>query len=436
MARPRSAATSSTPSSKKGPERGAFAVGPGPIVIVGGGPAGLATALFLAAEAPALAPRIVVLERERYPRDKPCAGAIGARADKALWSIGLHVDVPSARIDGIEVRTSSGVVAATLPGAGRVVRRTEFDHALAQAARTRGIEVRDGVRVLSLEPGAHDVRLGTSEGALRAAVVVGADGVTGICRRALGVIETPHRAQAIEVDTEPVPGDPPTGVVRFDLSRRDLPGYTWDFPTIVSGRALVSRGVYYLKTSNPRHPVEIDAVLSTELGLRGLDLDRYEKRRYAERGFQGFHPSTAVGRERVLLVGEAAGIDPVTGEGIAQAVQYGHVAGSYLARKFRERDSDFSDWPRAVRHSSVGRDLLVRSALLRLAYGGPRSSVERFLAETPELLHLGFSHFAGRRYAKGAVLSVLRRTLGAHAAKGGIFPVNHGLSTTREAGLP
>src|SRR5689334_21755676 len=101
------------------------------VLVVGGGPAGIATALFLAHAAPGLTDRILVLEKERYPREKFCAGAVGARADRLLASIGVTVDVPSAPINGIAFRAMGKTVAVREPGAGRVVRRIEFDDALA-----------------------------------------------------------------------------------------------------------------------------------------------------------------------------------------------------------------------------------------------------------------------------------------------------------------
>ena len=64
------------------------------LAIVGGGPAGVSTALFLAAADPSRIGRVVVLEKETYPRDKICAGAIGKRAENALAEIGVHVEVP------------------------------------------------------------------------------------------------------------------------------------------------------------------------------------------------------------------------------------------------------------------------------------------------------------------------------------------------------
>ena len=64
------------------------------VAIVGGGPAGISAALFLSHAAPELTDRIVVLEKEHYPREKYCAGGVGARADKLLGSIGVPVDVP------------------------------------------------------------------------------------------------------------------------------------------------------------------------------------------------------------------------------------------------------------------------------------------------------------------------------------------------------
>jgi flavin-dependent dehydrogenase len=397
------------------------------IVIVGGGPAGLATALFLAARSSALTDRIVVLERERYPREKTCAGAIGARADRALWSIGVAVDVPSAPIDALALRTAGRTVVVTKAGAGRVVRRVEFDHALARVAQSRGIAVRDGVRVLSVDARDDGVTVRTSEGDISADAVVGADGVAGIVRRALGFAETTHRAQALEIDTERVSSDLDPNVVLFDLSRPDLPGYYWDFPTVVDGRSLVSRGVYYLKTQDPKQPLEIETVLAAELSRRGLDPSRYPRKRYAERGF---HVRGAVARGRILLVGEAAGIDPVTGEGIAQAIQYGAAAGSYLSRKLSDRDVEFGDWSRAIRNASIGRDLGVRAAAVNLAYGRHRPMVERFVVETPELLEIGLAHFAGRRYPKRAALSVALGALGLVAATARGFLGGDGLSTS------
>jgi flavin-dependent dehydrogenase len=395
------------------------------IAIVGGGPAGLATALFLAAASPTLTERIVVLEKERYPREKLCAGAIGGRADRLLSSIGVVVDVPSAPIDGLEVRAMGHTVGVRAAGAGRVVRRVEYDDALACQARGRGIAVRDGVRVLSVH--AHDggVTVRTSEGDLEADAVVGAEGVGGVVRRMLGFGETIYRAQALEVDTERVSSDVAENVIRFDLSRRDLPGYVWDFPTLVDGELLVCRGVYYLKSLGSRRPLEIETVLAAELSKRGLDPSRYRRKRYAERGF---HARGDVARGRALLVGEAAGIDPVTGEGIAQAIQYGAAAGAYLARKFADRDVDFGDWSTEIQKTSIGRDLGVRSKLVQLAYGRHRPAVERFLMETPEVLDVGLAHFAGRRYPKRAVGHALVRAL--TAVGRGILPIGDRLSTT------
>jgi flavin-dependent dehydrogenase len=372
-------------------------------IVVGGGPAGISTALFLSHGAPELTDRILVLEKERYPREKFCAGAVGARAEALLATIGVSLDVPSVAISGLAVRAMGETRIVREPGAGRVVRRIEFDDALARAARARGIEVRDGLAAKDVCVDRDGVTVRTDHGDFRAEAVVGADGVRGFVRRALGIGGTAHVAQAIEVDTEPVPSDLEREVLLFDLSHRDLAGYYWDFPTVVDGRALVCRGVYYLK-SRRGPPIEIEDVLARELRARGLELSSYKKKRYAERGFD---PAAVVARPRALLVGEASGIDAVTGEGIAQAIQYGALAGSYLSEKLRRGSFAFDDWPVRIRSSSVGRDLSTRLRALDLAYGPRRPSIERFLLDTPEFVQVGLQHFAGHPWSKSAALRAL-----------------------------
>lgn len=384
------------------------------VLIVGGGPAGISTALFLAHAAPELIDRIVVFEKERYPREKFCAGAVGARADRLLASIGVTVDVPSAPIGGIAFRALGETISVRESDAGRVVRRIEFDHALAAHATRRGICVRDGVKVKEIRFGNHGVQVESSAGSLDADVVVGADGVGSIVRKALGFANTPYLAQAIEVDTPPVDADVARDLILFDVSNRGLSGYYWDFPTVVRGEPLICRGVYYLSRGADGPRVEIRDILAEELRARGLDLENFRKKRYAERGF---HRSAPLAARRTLLVGEAAGIDPVTGEGIAQAIQYGAVAGQYLARKIAESDYAFADWASHVRRTKVGRDLMVREAAFPLFYGPRRPNVERFLLDCPDFIRLGLQHFSGKPWSPTAVargtLRALKATAGA-----------------------
>lgn len=401
------------------PRRPAFVL-PSPrldldLAIVGGGPAGIATALFLAAAAPRLRDRIAVFERERYPREKICAGALGLRADRLLAEIGVRVDVPSVAVRGFSVATSRGALAATEPHAiGRVVRRVELDHAFAQVARARGIAVHDGAaaRALSIDRGG--VRLDTTIGEVRARAVVGADGVGSFVRRALGFPRGAWQAQVVECDTRACASDRGRDLLHFDLTDPALLGYAWDFPTVVGGEPLVCRGLYELRLA-PFAQREATAALP-DLGERLLArVDRLGAprpariKRFAERGLSLHEPCA---RPRALLVGEAAGIDPALGEGIAQAIFYGALAGPYLARRLDGDDLAFADFPRLLARSRLGVDLRARARYAPLIYGPTRAIAERWLASSRDLAVLGARYFAGERVPR-------RRVLGAALSFGG-----------------
>jgi menaquinone-9 beta-reductase len=348
------------------------------VTIVGGGPAGLSTALFLVHTAPHLVARIIVLEKATYPREKICAGGIGSRGDTLLASIGVVVDVPSAPVTRLSMYSAAGGAAAEVPSLGRVVRRVEFDHALARMARARGIQVVEGVKVETLERNADGVHLETSIGSIQSRVVIGADGVTGITRKALGLSASKYRAQVIELDTEAVASDPPRSTLHFDFFSPDFTGYAWDFPTVVDGKPLVCRGVYHLKM--PGQTEDIQRVLAQRLAERGLDIDRYRNKRFAECGFE---PHCSYGAPHILLVGEAAGIDAFSGEGIAQALEYGAFAGRYVAEKLAADDLSFSDWQKRLAYSPVGIDLANREWWMRIYFGRQRRFIERYMASHP-----------------------------------------------------
>jgi len=367
------------------------------LVIVGGGPAGLSTALPLQAVAPKLAERTIVLEAERYPREKICAGGLGMRGLAALERLGITLDVPMVPLDAVAVRLASQTIVTRVAGCGVVVRRVEFDHALAKAALARGIAVRDGTPVTGIELHDDHVIVTTPTETYRAKAVVGADGVGGIVRRAAGFARHELRAQVCELDTEASPLDLPRDTVVFDFAMRDLAGYTWDFPTLVAGEPLVCRGAYAIHTLAHDPP---RARLETYLAERGLDIARYRVKQYAERGFS---PGAAIARPRVLLVGEAAGIDIATGEGIAQAIEFGATAGPYLARAFERDDLGFASWRRYVARHHIGWQMWIRHLCYRWFYGDRRDTVERIMPKLPQLFRVGVEDFAGLPISKLAL---------------------------------
>jgi flavin-dependent dehydrogenase len=366
------------------------------VVIVGGGPAGISTALHLQAAAPAA--RMIVLEKETYPREKICAGGIGARAFRILERLGVEVTCPMVRLDAVAMRVHGETVVVRQPECGAVVRRIEFDHALAKVAIARGIEVRDATEVTRIAVADDGVTIETPGDTFRARAVIGADGVGGIVRRHAGFPRGELRAQVVELDTEAVAVDQPRDTVVFDFDTTDLRGYAWDFPTQVNGEPLVCRGVYVIRNLGADEP---KTRIAAYLAARGLDLASYRLKQFAERGFE---PGADIARPRVLLVGEAAGIDIATGEGIGQAIEYGSVAGPYLARALAGDDFAFTTWRRTVERHHLGWQLAIRHGCYRAFYGRRRPTIERLMPRLTKLFQVGVEDFAGVPLSKLALM--------------------------------
>jgi geranylgeranyl reductase family protein len=327
------------------------------LIVIGGGPAGASCA----ARAAELGLDVVLFERARHPRRKPCAAGLSVRArafiDRLPDDI-IHVKAASAEVvlsDDVAIMWSGSVPAVA------TTTRPELDEYLVNTARRAGARIVEGAsgRLLSAEGGA----VVDADG-LRwtAPWAVAADGVLGASRRALGLPE-PVVALAAYVD---VPrSDDPDGVLLnsavFDLRVGRL-GYGWIFPK----RDSLSVGVYSRCLSAP--------VLRETLSFF---VDREGLARAGLRGPFVFPVPRSVGpcgRRRVLLAGDAAGLaDPVTGEGIPHAVESGRVAAECVEEALAGPTDALAAYRRRLAREVVPAVNELR-LFARLVYGvGPRT---------------------------------------------------------------
>src|ERR1051325_11473460 len=152
-------------------------------IVVGAGPAG-STAAFRLSRAGA---RVLLLDRERFPRDKPCGGGLTSRAVRQLpvpidpvvedtvhrFRLGFRYGRPFER-------ASEGPLVL-------MTQRRRLDAHLAEQAAAAGSDFRDGVRATALEVGEDSATVRFDGSGATAPVVIGADGVNGIAARALGL---------------------------------------------------------------------------------------------------------------------------------------------------------------------------------------------------------------------------------------------------------
>ena len=198
----------------------------------------------------------------------------------------------------------------------------------------------------------------------RARVVIGADGAGSLVRRSLVGPAAGERFVALGVLTpwqDRPDGDANTAVLDFRPVARGLRGYAWDFPALRAGERRMNRGL-----GGTRWPAGVSArqLFAETLKTRGIDPRRC---RFDGGSAPLYDPESPQSAERVLLTGDAVGVDPWFGEGISVAIGTGILAAHAATGALAAERFDFADYGERVRESAVGWQLC-RNRLLADAF--------------------------------------------------------------------
>jgi flavin-dependent dehydrogenase len=349
------------------------------VLVVGGGPAGTSTAVALAREGV----DVVLVDRARFPRPKPCAEYLSPEASRILDAMGALATVEStgaAQLSGVLVRAPNG---ETIRGEfiaghqytpyrkrGLSVRREVLDKVLIDSARHAGVDVREGSRVNALarrSGSGYDVSM-ISDGApvsVGARLVIGADGLHSVIANRLGLTGSARwpRRLALVSHYERVAGL--TDLAEMHVERDGFVGIA-DVGHGLTTVALVVPASRAREVAGHK-----EAFLTAWLAAKPHLAGRFARATRVS-PVQATGPFASQARRAwshdALLVGDAADFfDPFTGEGIFAALHGGELAAATALNVLRSRDSDRS---RAL--AAYDRDR-------RRAFGG-KWIVERVIA--------------------------------------------------------
>jgi geranylgeranyl reductase family protein len=367
-------------------------------IVIGAGPAGATAAYHLAR----LGRNVLLLEKTRLPRVKPCGGGVSPQV--AQW---LPFDLsPAISAKVTRLRFTWGMdspVEADLDTRQPLwmVRRERFDQLLVDQAVAQGGELREASHVTGLRwQGDHWI-VDTSQDACHGRILIAADGALGRTSRSLGLAQPAHLlAAALEGEAVCALADPRTAHLDFG----SIPnGYLWAFPKAQGW----SIGIGTFRGKQHRN---LRAVLASYAQTFGLDPDQLALAGHPIRLWDGHQ---VLHTQQALLAGEAAClVDPFTAEGIRPAILSGFRAAQSVHAALSGMDRALEGYTQQIQ-AEWGAEMVWARRLARLFYRMPAAAY-RFVVQQPGAAHRMAQLLCGElRYSEVAHHAMARITRGA-----------------------
>lgn len=363
------------------------------VVVVGGGPAGVAAAVFLRRAGH----DVLLVDEARFPRDKVCGEGVSPEAWRLLDRLDAGRAVRALApwpLRGMQVVSPDGTVFRGDYASGRTgfaVRRQHLDYALLGCARRAGVEVRDGVGARRLILGAGRVQAlvienGAGPEVVRTRMVIGADGRRSLVARTLGLLREHRRLRkfAVRGYWHGMEGLQERGEMHVGGG-----GYC--------GIAPLSAG-----SANVTFVLDRREMAAARGALEGFYRDALRQRwpRVAERLQRAVLTDTpraigplALQARRVsfpggALVGDSAGFyDPFTGEGVTLALRSAELAAEAAHRSLRHSATPGVLWEYEQSRATATADKFRLNRMVQRVVAWPAlaNAMARRLARRPDL---------------------------------------------------
>jgi len=337
------------------------------VIIAGAGPAG-STCARACAKAGL---RTLLLERETFPRPKPCGGALSARA---LVHLGLSLPSNLIERECFGVRVHYGKHTVEVRKDFRIavmVSREKFDQYLAQQAVDGGAILNQGEAVQEVRSHRDRVEIGTDSGSYEARCLVGADGANSVVGRMVrpmfGRDEIAAALVGMFPEDDRLIDDRLDGLLDLYFGVTPM-GYGWVFPH--QGHYLV--GVLG-EAAEFNAPHKVFSAFAASAGFPPT-------RPHGQTIPWGGIPRSIIG-PRILLAGDAAGFaDPFHGEGMASAILSGKLAGQAVVEGIGGRKDAFRWYARECDRLIVG-DMRIALQMARFREKYPQLFLKIFFSD-------------------------------------------------------
>ena len=328
------------------------------VVIIGAGPSGSTCALALGNSGL----KVALIDKHEFPRDKTCGDAVAAYVPKVLNTINPDLSKKLQCFPYKEMVNTCRIVAPNgkpidikFREQGFISPRIHFDQfLLEQASQLANVKVYTNTQVLDIQSHAtHMQVLCNHQLQLEAKLVVGCDGAQGVSAKKLTTTkkDLKHYSGAVRAYYENVTAIPDQ-TFELHFLKDLLPGYLWIFP-LPNGQANVGLGM--LSDAVSKRKINLREELDKALRENEYLAERFKHAR-AISPVQGYglplgSRKVCMSGERFMLCGDAASlIDPVSGEGIGQAIISGRYAGWQALKCFEKNDFSaqhmlqYNDW--------------------------------------------------------------------------------------------